>query len=73
MLFRSRDEIGYHAVRAGDNPGEHTILFGLLGESIELTVRATNRDCYALGAFAAAKFVARQKPGLYSMNDVLGL
>ncbi len=70
---RPRDEIGYHAVRAGDNPGEHTILFGLLGESIELTVRATNRDCYAVGAFAAAKFVARQKPGLYTMNDVLGL
>jgi 4-hydroxy-tetrahydrodipicolinate reductase len=70
---RPHGEIGYHAVRAGDNPGEHTILFGLLGESIELTVRATNRDCYALGAFAAAKFVARQKPGLYTMNDVLGL
>lgn len=70
---RPRDEIGYHAVRAGDNPGEHTILFGLLGESIELTVQATNRDCYVLGAFAAAKFVARQKPGLYTMNDVLGL
>ncbi len=45
---RPHSEIGYHAVRAGDNPGEHTILFGLLGESIELTVRATNRDCYAL-------------------------
>jgi 4-hydroxy-tetrahydrodipicolinate reductase len=70
---RPHGEIGYHAVRAGDNPGEHTILFGLLGESIELTVRATNRDCYALGAFAAAKFVARQKPGLYTMNDVLDL
>jgi 4-hydroxy-tetrahydrodipicolinate reductase len=70
---RPRNEIGYHAVRAGDNPGEHTILFGLLGESVELTVRATNRDCYALGAFAAAKFVARQTPGLYTMNDVLGL
>jgi 4-hydroxy-tetrahydrodipicolinate reductase len=70
---RPRGEIGYHAVRAGDNPGEHTILFGLLGESVELTVRATNRDCYAVGAFAAAKFVAKQKPGLYTMNDVLGL
>ena len=66
-------EIGYHAVRAGDHPGEHTILFGMLGESIELTVRATNRDCYAFGALAAAKFVARQSPGLYAMNDVLGL
>jgi 4-hydroxy-tetrahydrodipicolinate reductase len=69
---RGRDEIGYHAVRTGDNPGEHTIVFGLLGETIELTVRATNRDCYALGALAAAKFVACQRPGLYTMQDVLG-
>jgi 4-hydroxy-tetrahydrodipicolinate reductase len=70
---RPRDEIGYHAVRVGDNPGEHTIVFGMLGETMELTVRASNRDCYALGALAAAKFVAKQKPGLYTMNDVLGL
>ena len=70
---RSHDEIGYHAMRVGDNPGEHTIVFGLLGETIELTVRASNRDCYALGALRAAKFVANQGPGLYSMYDVLGL
>lgn len=70
---RPADEIGYHAVRTGDNPGEHTIVFGLLGETVELTVRATSRDCYALGALSAAKFVACQQPGLYSMNDVLGL
>jgi 4-hydroxy-tetrahydrodipicolinate reductase len=70
---RPHDEIAYHAVRAGDNPGEHTIVFGFLGETIELTVKATNRDCYALGALAAAKFVARQGPGLYGMQDVLGL
>jgi 4-hydroxy-tetrahydrodipicolinate reductase len=70
---RPRDEIGYHALRVGDNPGEHTIVFGLLGETIELTVRATNRDCYALGALAAAKFLAGRPPGLYGMNDVLGL
>ena len=70
---RPLHEIGYHAVRTGDNPGEHTIIFGLLGETLEITVRASNRDCYALGALAAAKFVAGQKPGLYSMYDVLGL
>lgn len=70
---RPHDEIGYHAVRTGDNPGEHTIVFGFLGETIELTVKATNRDCYALGALAAAKFVAKQQPGLYGMSDVLGL
>ena len=70
---RTRSEIGYHAVRTGDNPGEHTIVFGLLGETIEINVKASNRDCYALGALAAAKFVAKQKPGLYTMYDVLGL
>ena len=70
---RPHAEIGYHAIRIGDNPGEHTILFGMLGETIELTVRATNRDCYALGALAAAKFLAGKPPRLYGMNDVLGL
>ncbi len=70
---RPQNEIGYHAVRTGDNPGEHTIIFGLLGETIEINVAASNRDCYALGALSAAKFVANQKPGLYTMYDVLGL
>lgn len=70
---RPHGEIGYHAVRVGDNPGEHTIVFGLLGETLEVTVRATNRDCYVHGALAAAKFLVGQKPGLYGMNDVLKL
>jgi 4-hydroxy-tetrahydrodipicolinate reductase len=70
---RPHDEIGYHAIRVGDNPGEHTIVFAMLGEMVEMTVRATSRDCYALGAFAAAKFLAGKEPGLYSMEDVLGL
>jgi len=70
---RPHDEIGYHAIRVGDNPGEHTIVFAMLGEMIEITVRATNRDCYALGALAAAKFLVGRPPGLYGMNDVLGL
>jgi 4-hydroxy-tetrahydrodipicolinate reductase len=70
---RPASEIGYHAVRVGDNPGEHTIVFAMLGETIELTVRATNRDCYAAGALAGAKFLVGKKPGLYGMNDVLGL
>jgi 4-hydroxy-tetrahydrodipicolinate reductase len=68
---RPHGEIGYHAVRVGDNPGEHTIIFGLLGESLEISVKATNRDCYAHGALAAAKFLAGKPPGLYGMNDVL--
>lgn len=70
---RPHEEIGYHAVRVGDNPGEHTIIFGLLGETLEISVKATNRDCYAHGALAAAKFLADKTPGLYDMNDVLGL
>jgi 4-hydroxy-tetrahydrodipicolinate reductase len=70
---RPHGEIGYHAVRTGDNPGEHTIIFGMLGETIELTVRASNRDCYAQGAFVAAKFLAGKPAGLYGMKDALGL
>jgi 4-hydroxy-tetrahydrodipicolinate reductase len=70
---RPRNEIGYHAIRVGDNPGEHTILFAMLGESIELTVRATSRDCYAQGALSAAKYVVGKEPGLYGMDHVLGL
>jgi 4-hydroxy-tetrahydrodipicolinate reductase len=70
---RPQNEIGYHAVRAGDDPGQHTILFGMLGETIELRVAASNRDCYAHGALAAAKFLVGQRPGNYSMADVLGL
>ena len=70
---RAHGEIGYHAIRLGDNPGEHSILFGLLGETLELTVKASNRDCYALGAFAAAKFLHGKAAGLYTMADVLDL
>jgi len=70
---RPRDEIGYHAVRIGDNPGEHTICFGMIGETVEVSVRATNRDCYALGALEAAKFLHGEPPGMYAMTDVLGL
>jgi 4-hydroxy-tetrahydrodipicolinate reductase len=68
---RKRYEIGYHAVRIGDNPGEHTIMFGLPGETLEITVKASNRDCYASGALAAAKFLHGKPAGLYGMNDVL--
>lgn len=66
-------EIGYHALRAGDNPGEHTILFGMDGESLSVNVRASSRDCYAHGAVAAAVFLAGKAPGTYSMRDVLGI
>jgi len=70
---RPRNEIGYHAVRTGDNPGEHTIVFGMLGETLELRVAATSRDCYAQGALMAAEWLLGKQPGLYGMNDVLGL
>lgn len=70
---RPHDEIGFHAVRTGDNPGEHTIVFGMLGETLEISVRAGSRDCYAVGALAAAKFLAGKPPGLYGIEDVLGI
>jgi 4-hydroxy-tetrahydrodipicolinate reductase len=69
---RPHGEIGYHALRTGDDPGEHTIVFGLLGETLELSVRATSRDCYAHGALAAARFLAGKPAGLYTMEHVLG-
>ncbi len=66
-------EIGYHAVRSGDNPGEHTILFGMEGESLSVNVRASGRGCYAHGAVAAAVFLVGKAAGTYSMRDVLGI
>jgi 4-hydroxy-tetrahydrodipicolinate reductase len=70
---RPRNEIGYHALRVGDNVGEHTIVFALIGESIDLHVRGQSRDSYAYGALAAARFLVTKGPGLYTMADVLGL
>ncbi len=70
---RPHGEIGYHAVRMGDNPGEHGIIFGLLGETLELGVKATSRDCYVHGALTAAQFLAGKPSGRYGMNDVLGI
>jgi len=71
---RPHNEIAYHAVRVGDNPGEHEIVFAMLGETLELKVRSSNRDAYARGALAAAKFLVAQTPGrVYDMSDVLQL
>jgi 4-hydroxy-tetrahydrodipicolinate reductase len=67
---RLRDEIGLHAVRAGDAPGEHVVIFGLPGESLELCHRAYNRDGFVRGAIDAARFLAGKPPGLYRMSDV---
>ncbi len=70
---RPANEIGYHAVRIGDDAGQHTICFGMMGELIELRCAASNRDPYASGALAAALFLQDKAPGLYNMFDVLGL
>jgi 4-hydroxy-tetrahydrodipicolinate reductase len=69
---RPRGEIGIHALRTGDNPGEHTVVFGLMGECLELSHRALNRDGFALGALDAARFLAGKPPRLYTMDDLLG-
>lgn len=70
---RPQTEIGYHALRTGDNVGEHDIIFGMLGETLEVSVCGHTRDSYAHGALAAAKFLVTKGPGLYTMADVLGL
>ena len=70
---RPTNEIGIHAVRTGDNVGEHTIIFGTLGETLELVHKGSSRDSYARGALEAAKFLAGKPPGRYNMEDVLGL
>lgn len=68
---RKPDEIGYHSIRCGDVPGEHTVMFVFEGERIEITHRALTRDIFARGAIEAAIFVAGRKAGKYSMNNVI--
>jgi 4-hydroxy-tetrahydrodipicolinate reductase len=70
---RKSKEIGMQAVRAGDIVGEHTVIFGGLGERVEVTHRSHSRDNFARGAIRAAKWVIKQPNGLYDMGDVLGL
>jgi 4-hydroxy-tetrahydrodipicolinate reductase len=70
---RPKAQIGVHTVRAGDIVGEHTVLFGGMGERIEIVHRAHSRDNFARGALRAARFVAQAPKGLYDMADVLGL
>ncbi|MBN2654410.1 MAG: 4-hydroxy-tetrahydrodipicolinate reductase [Nitrospirae bacterium] len=70
---RSRKEIGIQTVRAGDIVGDHTVMFGGLGERIEITHKASSRDTFARGALRAALWIAQKKPGMYDMQDVLGL
>ena len=70
---RSATEIGMHSLRGGDVVGDHTVVFATDGERLELTHKASSRDTFANGALRAALWVAKQKPGLYDMQHVLGL
>src|SRR5438128_277261 len=70
---RPTAEIGMHAVRGGDVVGDHTVIFAGLGERLELAHKASSRETFANGALRAAQWAVRQDPGLYDMQDVLGL
>ncbi len=70
---RTATEIGMHSLRGGDVVGDHTVIFAANGERLELTHKASSRETFANGALRAAQWVVQQKPGLYDMQDVLGL
>lgn len=70
---RTDAEIGVHALRGGDVVGDHTVIFAANGERVELTHKASSRETFANGALRAAQWVVKQKPGIYDMQDVLGL
>jgi 4-hydroxy-tetrahydrodipicolinate reductase len=70
---RSPGEVGIHAVRGGDVVGDHTVIFAGLGERVELVHKASDRAIFARGALRAAQWVVAQRPGVYDMQDVLGL
>jgi 4-hydroxy-tetrahydrodipicolinate reductase len=71
--LRQQGEIGVYSVRGGDIVGDHSVLFAGPGELLELVHRAQSRRVFAEGALLAAKFIVKSKPGLYDMQDVLGL
>ncbi|MST01058.1 MAG: 4-hydroxy-tetrahydrodipicolinate reductase [Pedosphaera sp.] len=70
---RTNSEIGIHAIRGGDVVGDHTVIFAGNGERVELTHKASSRETFANGALRAAQWVVNQPPGIYNMQDVLGL
>jgi 4-hydroxy-tetrahydrodipicolinate reductase len=70
---KSEREIPIHSIREGDIVGEHSVIFSGPAERLELTHRAASREIFAGGALRAAKWIVRKPPGLYSMQDVLGL
>ena len=62
-----------HSLRGGDVVGDHSVIFAINGERVELTHKASSRDTFAKGALRAVEFLVNAKPGLYDMQDVLGL
>lgn len=70
---RKRETIGFATVRAGDVVGDHTVLFAADGERVEITHKASSRMTFAKGAVRAALWLEGREPGLYDMQDVLGL
>ena len=70
---RPAKEIGVHSIRAGDVVGDHTVALAGAGERLELTHKASSRETFAAGALRAARWIVGKPPGLYSMEDVLGL
>jgi 4-hydroxy-tetrahydrodipicolinate reductase len=70
---RTSTEVGVHALRGGDVVGDHTVIFAALGERLELSHKASDRAIFARGALRAAQWVAGKPPGVYDMQDVLGL
>ncbi len=70
---RPANEIGVHSIRGGDVVGDHTVTFAGAGERLELSHKAASRETFALGALRAARWIVGKGPGLYSMEDVLGL
>lgn len=70
---KSFDDIAFHSVRAGNTPSTHRVIFGCMGEKLELCHDAYDWSCYAEGACDAVEYMAEKEPGLYSMEDVVGV
>ncbi len=71
--LRKKGTIGIQAIRLGDTVGEHSVMFGTIGETVTVSHSAHNRDTFAAGAIRAALWLIGKKPAKYSMADVLGL
>ncbi|MCQ4637069.1 4-hydroxy-tetrahydrodipicolinate reductase [Anaerovorax odorimutans] len=70
---KKMEDIAFHSVRAGDTPSSHKVIFGCMGEMMEISHHAYNWECYARGACDAMVYMAEHGPGLYTMEDVIGL